>query len=630
MKIEGDTETRRTTYGADDDGREPLLPKERTGSPTTPPVLPVVIVTDNIDEILEKTGGMGRYQIILQLLSFVIMVTVSHQALDMYFVAADSSWKCVNPHFPSFHNSNISDDVHIQNHRNNSTIHSRYSKDNGIVNDLHNKSVLPAPKSIIGADSTTLKLYTNTSGFCQKNEGNIILQDDALFSERCSLSADEWEFNIPNPESYSIVTEYKLYCGDESTASLAHSSYFIGSSIGSIFVGYLADLYGRKHVFLVLAFLMFLSNMSMYLVTDMWQFILIRVIVGAAGSGCMSTLYVQVFEFMLPQHRAFASNLIQISYGTAIIYLAGVAYFVRRWRNVFLYTTLPCTIAIFSLGIYRSPRWLILKKRYQEAENVFKKLAKFNNREVEIQFSRQVNDDNVLKKEKTQSIIDCFKYKKTATIFFSILLLQYFGGIVYYTMYLEFSRIGGSMYVVIILAALADFPALLIASYFPNKIGRKRFFMVSVVIIALCTLPIVFTPKDYGNVVTVRIASSVAVKVFFSCSADTLIIWTLEVFPTAVRTQGLVLTSMGAKLGSATAPFVVEFLRGVTYVAPFLMIVGLSGLQILLSVLLPETLGKPSRENFVDFFTNDGNGDNENRSPESYIDDVEYQGTQRD
>ena len=572
---------------------------------------PIYFGKNSIDLILEKTGGMGRYQIALQILSFVIMVTVSHQALDMYFLAEDPSWSC---RLQGSNTSTLSyNDKGMHNLFNTTT--------NAIIpttGKLKANAIGKHETSIISTTTIPEKLYNinpdhynqNLSTFCRKHQGEVISDDNPSFEERCSLDADEWAFNIPNPDTFSIITEFKLYCGKESMASLAHSSYFIGSSIGSIFMGYSADRYGRKYTFCALALIMFCSNMSTYFVTQMWQFIMIRLIVGASGSGCMNAMYVQVFEFMLPQHRAITSNLVQISYGTAIIYLACIAHFLTCWRQIIFYTTIPCTLAIFVLAIYQSPRWLLQKKRYKDAELLFTKLSKFNKRPIEVRFrdctdtpeSEDSGSPSYDERKVSYSIFDCFKYKKTAVVFFTILLLQYFGGIVYYTMYLEFNRIGGSKYLILILAVLADFPGLVIASYFPNKIGRKRFFMISFLVVGICVLPIVFTPKDYDKVVLVRIVSSVAVKIFFSCGMDCLVLWTLEVFPTEVRTQGLVLTSMGSKLGSATAPFVVELFRKVNYVAPFLMIVVLCVFEILLSFLLPETLGLPSREMFEDFF----------------------------
>uniref|UniRef100_A0A7M5VAH8 Major facilitator superfamily (MFS) profile domain-containing protein n=1 Tax=Clytia hemisphaerica TaxID=252671 RepID=A0A7M5VAH8_9CNID len=316
-------------------------------------------------------------------------------------------------------------------------------------------------------------------------------------------------------------------------------------------------------------------------------------------------MYVQVFEFVLPRHRAITSNLVQVSYAVAIYYLAFIAYLVRSWRATLLYTTLPCVLSILALGFYRSPRWLILKQQYREAAEVFQKLGKFNKRPIQVRFQadNDDSDEHKTKSSKTYTILDCFKHKQTLVIFFTILLIQYVSGVIYYTMYLEFNNIGGSTYLVIALAATADIPAMFLASYFPDKYGRKKSFIASLIIIGLCVAPIVFTPQNYAKVVLVRTAAAIAVKIFFSFSADVMMLWTLEIFPTAIRTQGFVMTTMGMSIGSATAPFVVEYVRTWAYVAPFIVIVALCFIGIVLSLLLPETLGVPAREKFEDFFT---------------------------
>ena len=185
----------------------------------------------------------------------------------------------------------------------------------------------------------------------------------------------------------------------------------------------------------------------------------------------------------------------------------------------------------------------------------------------------------------------------------TLTLIQFIGGVIYYAMYLQFERIGGSAYLIMVLAACADFPALFIASYFPDKYGRKKSFIAVYILVALCVLPIIFTPEHYEHVVMVRIVSAATLKVVFSCGTNILVLWTLEIFPTAVRTQGYLVSNMGSLIGSATAPFVVDFRRGMNYLAPFLAIAVLAVVRALLSLILPETLGKPTRENFEDFFS---------------------------
>ena len=437
-----------------------------------------------------------------------------------------------------------------------------------------------------------------TRQFCKQHSG-IIESDSDLFDKRCELPSTDWEFIVKDPTTYSLVTEYNLYCSKSETLSLAHSAFFIGSSVASLFLGFFADHYGRKYTFCALAVVMFALAVFTSFVTAVWQLILVRTLLGATGSGCMSIMYVLAVEFVLPEHRAFTSNLIQISYATAIFNLTLVAYLCREWRRIALYTALPTAVAFLSFALYRSPRWLHYKRRFEDAENILQRMSAFNKHPMDVHF----DPSSESRKRNNYSILDCFKYKKTAVIVVIITFTQYFGGVVYYTMYLEFNRIGGSPYLVLALAALADFPALVLASYFPDKYGRKKSFVASYFLLVVCVLPILFTPEQYGHVVLVRISSAVAVKVFFSCAADILILWTLEIFPTAVRTQGVVITQMGFRIGAGTASFIVEFLRGLNYVAPFLAIVFLAVCGVLLSLFLPETLGKPTREDFEDFFS---------------------------
>jgi len=527
--------------GEEDDDKTSLLPPDPTERKEH--------AGESIDDILRRAGGFGRYQILVQALSFLISVTLSHQQLDMYFLADDPAWRCTNT-YRSHHN-----------------------------------------------DILFLKQNV-TPSFCKTHPG-VINSDSGLFDKRCELPPDDWHFTVRDPATYSLVTEYKLYCSKSRTLSLAHSAFFIGSSVGSLFLGFFADHYGRKYTLCVLNVIMFAAALSTAFITTTWQFILVRMLLGASGCGCMNTMYVFAVEFVLPEHRAITSNLIQISYAVSIFYLTLVAYVCRTWRCTALYTALPTAVSFIYFALYRSPRWLHYKRRFGDAESVLQKLSTFNKHPIDVHFDTSSES----RKRNIYSILDCFKYKKTAVIVITLTLIQFLGGVIYYTMYLEFERIGGNAYLIMILAGCADFPALFIASYFPNKYGRKKSFIGIYILVALCAFPIIFTPEHYEHVVTVRIASAIALKVFFSCGTSILVLWTLEIFPTAVRTQGYLVSNVGSLIGSATAPFVVEFLRGVNYLAPFLVIVALAVLRIILSLVLPETFGKPTRENFSDFFS---------------------------
>ena len=162
--------------------------------------------------------------------------------------------------------------------------------------------------------------------------------------------------------------------------------------------------------------------------------------------------------------------------------------------------------------------------------------------------------------------------------------------------------IGANLYLMLVLAVLADLPAMFLASYFPNKIGRRKSYIASYLGLAIFVLPIIFTPKTYSEVVTVRMVCGIMMKVFYVVSIDILIVWTLEIFPTAIRTQGLIMTELGSKIGSATASFIVQYFSSLNYIAPFLVMLIFLVLSIFLAFMLPETFKLPTREKFEDFF----------------------------
>lgn len=48
----------------------------------------------NIDDLMERVGAFGYYQIRTQSVFFLFMLPLTYQVLIMYFAAADPPWRC--------------------------------------------------------------------------------------------------------------------------------------------------------------------------------------------------------------------------------------------------------------------------------------------------------------------------------------------------------------------------------------------------------------------------------------------------------------------------------------------------------------------------------------------------------
>ena len=67
----------------------------------------------NVDEFLERVGGYGRFQVIMQILAFFFVISFAYQTLIMYFIANNPGWKCVTSNSSKFCKENYGKNVDI-------------------------------------------------------------------------------------------------------------------------------------------------------------------------------------------------------------------------------------------------------------------------------------------------------------------------------------------------------------------------------------------------------------------------------------------------------------------------------------------------------------------------------------
>jgi SP family arabinose:H+ symporter-like MFS transporter len=176
------------------------------------------------------------------------------------------------------------------------------------------------------------------------------------------------------------------------------SSALLGCILGVAAAGKLSDLYGRKKVMLLSAFLFFLSAMGCMLSNNSTLLISFRLI-GGLGIGIASMicpLYIAEFS---PSHfrgRMVALYQLAITIGIVAAYFTN-AYLVKIsthsftgwlhyiitqdvWRSMIGIGMIPAFIFLVCLFLVpESPRWLVVKGREEEA---FKYLKKLNTPEV--------------------------------------------------------------------------------------------------------------------------------------------------------------------------------------------------------------------------------------------------------
>lgn len=177
--------------------------------------------------------------------------------------------------------------------------------------------------------------------------------------------------------------------------------------------------------------------------------------------------------------------------------------------------------------------------------------------------------------------------------------------LLYFGLTLESSDLGGSIYFNFTLSFVAEVPNPILFLYCSNKIGRKQTFLlfsfigsVSVSIVGV----LYFVHEGVRGLDTAKLILAMIGKLCVATCFSVLYLWTFELFPTVVRSQGLIFCQIAGRVGAAGAPFIATNLAESSKPLPFIVMGAAGFLSALCGCWLPETNGRKTRENYEDFF----------------------------
>ena len=502
----------------------------------------------DIDTCLEQCGSFGRYQLYLQLLFMVFVLCFGCIPYLPYFILHDPPWTCRTP-------------------------------------------------------ANTTLANTTTNEFCRNHRGEEIASYNKDFHKRCEMKESEW--TSTKDMHYSIVTEFQLNCGRSSLADMTTTLFFVGAVISAIVSGKCADTFGRKITMTVLLTLTVVGSVGCFFVSQLWQLYVLRVIYGM-GQPLYNVALIYLMELMPAKHQSLSGLLYQSPYCFSVLCLDGVGYLVRQWRSLQLYVSLPlCVLFIPFVFLLESPRWLLANGKLHSAENKLKKIAQFNGvngKSFTLKLCLPENHAPVTEGSRKYTYLDLLKNRKVAFVVGSQAFMWFTTALLYYMLGLESSRLGGNIYEVFALSTLFEIPGSFAAIYLCNRYGRKKTILTCFLLSGLLTGAIATVPVSYPRRHVVNISLALLAKFFVNIAYCALYVWSFELIPTVVRSQGMLLFSVLENSAGLFVPFLVGALQNAMYVLPFIIASVVTLLAAVLGTRLPETNNRPTREVFDDFF----------------------------
>lgn len=348
------------------------------------------------------------------------------------------------------------------------------------------------------------------------------------------------------------------------------SVYNAGQAIGGMTVGILADQYSRRWTIFLAAILTIIGAVLQCAAVHVGMMIAGRLLAGIGCGQLLSVVPIYIAEVAPPKRRGFLVGLqgmmIAIGFGLAnwVGYAGVFASGNAQWRiPLSMQLPVPVGLSIMLFFVPYTPRWLLLKDRYEEARKVLLRLhpsaddEDFADRElfqIRAQINMEKEQGNVAWAQAIKQMLSRRYARRTLLAAFIVTMgqlsgssvIQNFQGIFYETVgfvgneALLISGVYGMMGIIgqiIYLTVVAD--------RWPRKLTLWSGSLVLATALAICTaLSAEFGSEDNTNQAGARAAIgfifiySMCYAIFFNA-----MIWVVpsELFPFFLRTKGLAL-----------------------------------------------------------------------------------------
>ncbi|MCM4160947.1 sugar porter family MFS transporter [Antarcticibacterium flavum] len=377
-----------------------------------------------------------------------------------------------------------------------------------------------------------------------------------------------------------------------------------GTVIGAIFGGWPTNRFGRKNTLIFIGLLYIFSALGSAMANDPITFAAFRFIGGLGVGASTIAAPTYVSEIAPQKHRGRLVSLYQfnIVLGILIAFLSN--YLLRNtgaepWRWMLGVEAIPAVIyTAFIFFVPRSPRWLISKAKYAEAEKVLRTIhpeADIEGKMLEIQKQSEtkISGENIFLK----------KYRFPLILAFLVAFFNQLSGINAFLYYapriFEAAGLGESTALLSSIGiGVVNLLFTILGVVLIDKLGRKQLMFIGSIgyIISLSLVAASFFLNWGGLTVPIFLFLFIAAHAI----GQGAVIWVFisEIFPNHLRASGQAFGSSTHWLLAAIIPSLIPFLFST--VGPALVFAFFAFMMVLQLIfvifMMPETKGKSLEE----------------------------------
>ncbi|XP_002436051.4 organic cation transporter 1 [Ixodes scapularis] len=392
----------------------------------------------------------------------------------------------------------------------------------------------------------------------------------------------------------TVPTQFDLVCSHGHLPSMLYSLCTVGSVLGTLLFGFMADRLGRRITFLTLAIVALITSCGATLSGNFIFFAVLRVLTATLDPQLEQIPYIIMLELVGPDQRTLMMGVSCLSWTFGMCILPLVAYLSRTWFVLSAITaggTIP--FILYWKFLTESPRWLLSQNRLAEASAVLRNIAAKNGvrppADLDSKLERvQLQISAEQKSEESASVLDLISKPNLRKNLLILSLLWISNSCSYGGLHINVENLSGNQFLNFFYLALVEIPANLAAWWCMNYFGRRWtsvfFHLLSA---ASCIAPVI--APEVGHI---GVGSSMLAK--FATTAAFMLTYQLaaELMPTPLRSFSNGVLAALACAVSSVVPYIVYMSMYGKWI-PFLFLCIIHVIAGTSASFLPETKGYP-------------------------------------
>ncbi len=388
--------------------------------------------------------------------------------------------------------------------------------------------------------TTAKKIKKNTflfvTGMIAALAGLLFGMDTGVIAGAVPLIKSDWA--ISNPNTIGWIVSIQL----------------AGAVFGTILSGPVSRLYGRRFSIIISAILFTVCSIFSAFAQSIDSLIFVRFFLGIAlgVASYITPLYIAEIATKEKRGGMIATYQLMITIGLLLSFVSDtfIAHYFSSWRMMLGIVAIPAFLMLLFLHkLPKSPRWLMLKDRQAEAQDVLSKILN--------SASEAESELITIKKTLSQK-----KHKVNFKLFFLVVLLglglqaiqQWTGiNVIMYYAPSVFKAAGfatlNEQLLCTIAVGVVNVLTTLIAIKYVDRWGRKPILYAGLAIMTIACVCIGFSMQSSSHSSFSNMLALISVLVYIFGFAVSLgpIVWIIcaEIFPLAYREVGIIITTAG-------------------------------------------------------------------------------------